>query len=138
MNLDFFILDDVVILSFDNSRFTATITAEIMRGMLWCQCFCLLMRRELSFLSVCNFRVCPCPWQLAYVKQINPQRSLCCRASGLSTPYTLGAPRSFFSPCSLPPHFSHLQQSRGPGGCLVYFLLPYFLSLFILPSSFSS
>lgn len=56
-----------------------------MRGTLWCQCFCPLMRRELSFLSVCNFLVCPWPWQLAYVKPINPQRSLRCHASGLCT-----------------------------------------------------
>lgn len=41
----------------------------------------------------------------------------------------LAAPRSLFSPRSLPPQFSHLPQSRGPGGCLFYFLLPYSLSL---------
>lgn len=98
-----------------------------MGGMLWCQRFCLLMRRELSFLTVCNFLVWP--WQLAFVKQINPQHSPRCCPSGLGTPHTLGAPWSFFSPCLLPLQFSHLPLPRWPGWCFFYFLFTCSLSL---------
>lgn len=105
-----------------------------MSGMLWCQCFCLLMRRELSFLSMCNFLVCPWHWQLAYAKQINPQRSLCCHACGLCMARTLGAPRSPFSPHLSPLQWCCLLQSRETEW-LFNFLLSY--SIFVFLSSFS-
>lgn len=122
---------------FDNSRFTAKTTVEIMRGTLWCQCFCLLMRRELSFLSVCNFLVCPWPWQLAYVKPINPQRSLRCRASGLCTHY---APSQLLDPSFLlarSPRSFHICHSPEDLGDVCFIFFFPILSLFVLPS-FSS
>lgn len=111
---------------FDNSRFTVKINVEIMRGLLWWQCFCLLMRRELSFLSVCNFLVWPWPWQLACVKQINPQHSLRWGASGLCTPYALGAPWSLFSPLlTLSAVFTSATVQR-TWGMFVLFSSPFF------------
>lgn len=99
MNLDYFILNDAVIV-FDNSRFTVKITVELMRGMFLCQCICLSVKRKLSFLSVYSFLDCPWHWQLVYAEQINPLHSLHCHVSKLHVRCTVGASQSSFSPQS--------------------------------------
>lgn len=123
---------------FDNSRYTAKITAEIMRGMIWCQCFCLLMGKELRFLSVSSFLVWPWPWQLKQISEAD-------EASAPPVLLYLWAVHTIQPYSSLIPLFSLLPASTVFTSATVWRIWVTFdlfssrlFSLSIFPSSFSS